>query len=144
MKISLTGIILLAISVCSCAPRHTSDPASVLLTDVGIDIEKVKRVIVIPANGCGGCISKSIEFATATRSSDIAFILSGRSAREIRMVFNGNAAQIKLDTLGRCMKLDLVGEFPVMHTLNNATIVESKQLDGTNIDSVYQAIKTSP
>lgn len=99
-------------------------------------------VVVIPANGCNGCIKKSIEFAVNGKHSDAVFVITGRSKKEMNLVIGDidNFRNVVVDSAGWLFKNGIANEFPQFFVIRNHMVVRRLEVNAKNLDSVIYVL----
>jgi hypothetical protein len=99
-------------------------------------------VVVIPANGCNGCIKKSINFAVNGKHSDAVFVITGKSKKEMNLVIDDidNFRNVVVDSAGWLFKNGMSSEFPQFFVIRNQVVVRRLELNGSNLDSVIHVL----
>jgi hypothetical protein len=125
-------------------PDTVTDQVSDALGSYGIDIHSKNMILIVPNDGCSGCVNKMTTFASSGNyDSSLLFVFTGRSAKEIiirmpqKIILNN---RILIDSTHQFFKLDLVSEFPKMYVVKDGKIESTLEVDGTNIDSVISRI----
>lgn len=117
---------------------------SYIFNEFNFEVDESKCVIIVPIDGCEGCIKKVVTFMRANEGHDkIIYVISSRSRKEIEMFLSKNGIEnssVLIDG-GKAVSTGLVGSFPMLYDLTKELYLERMELNGLTIDSVLLRIQ---
>lgn len=132
----------LLIAFSGCFNQKSNDAygiESYLFSELNFPKGETRYAILIPLDGCEGCIKKVVTFMRLNDSRNrIVYVLSSRSRKEIELFLSKNEIQngsVLLDG-GKAISTGLVGSFPMLYDLTKEMYSERIELNGSNADSI--------
>ena len=133
-------LLFIAIGLLSCESRKTN--LEVLTGNLGISKDQTKAIIIVPLDGCNGCIDKTLDYIKQAKLKEgHVFVLTDYGSKRAKMLgLNTDFSNVYIDSSAQAKKMDLVRFYPVLHTLKDDQTYARFELNGSNIDSVFSKL----
>ena len=132
---SLAINLLLVVALCGCEGAHTEH--SDRISDMGIDKLAVNQVIIIPNEGCGGCINAATVYAIMHQEE--------MTIRKTKVIFTGvkdykllknqigvdflTSDLVIIDSMNRFMQKPVISIFPQLITFDSGKLINVVEFD---------------
>ncbi|MBT1707891.1 hypothetical protein KK062_06650 [Fulvivirgaceae bacterium PWU5] len=117
-----------------------NDKFSRFATDMNITPVSEKMMLIIPTQGCTGCIKEALDFTAAHDSrSSLTTVVSGRSKRFYKLLthkFNIDTTKVFFDREALAARYGIITIYPVLLRAGNDGHITSTQLDAKNVHRV--------
>jgi hypothetical protein len=109
-------------------------------TDLRVTPVSEKMILIIPTQGCTGCIKEALDF-TATHDSrpNLTTVVSGRSKRFYKLLahkFNVDTTKVFFDREALAARYGIITIYPVLLRAGDDGNITSTPLDAKNIHGV--------
>ncbi len=142
------GVIICCLGWLGCEENkpaeHHGQKLTILLAALQLNKEPGMALIIVPVNGCSGCMYKIKQFLyQKKRDYKTIFIFSGYGLKSITLQLDHtirSRPDVVLDPEAKAITLGLVGEFPVMYLVKSENDIGIIEINARNIDKVLAAL----
>jgi len=138
----LFQLLVIGCSFFSCSTEKSE--IETLINDLNIHVEGINAIIVVPLDGCSGCIHKTVNFmAENVGRKNIAYVITDYGIKRAKMMhlYEQENPMLFMDSKARARKLGLVKFYPVLYNLDSDN-PQGIELTALTIDSVFHELKS--
>ncbi|GAA5039132.1 hypothetical protein GCM10011506_37930 [Marivirga lumbricoides] len=140
-------LILLGVSCTSRLPETHEKLVEVIgkLND-DLSLNNFSTIVVLPVQGCSPCIERTINFIENNKmNTEVLFIVVAKNKREWGHLFSSELfknSNFLIDDQLLFMDYDFVQLFPVYFSKKNGYFSEKVEINGSNVQDVFEKIST--
>jgi len=138
----LVFVLFLMIFFLSCSNKLQSDEKIIIENFPTFKLSQYRYLYVIPHDGCGTCIQKSIQFMKDTNNKNVAFLLIDNSKKNINNLLNStnNKKQVIVDSDLILETFGITISKPILYTIKGNHFVNKEVIEDYNIDEILSNI----
>ncbi len=142
----IVGLILVTVIGCKQKNEEVTNKLYLLIRDLthnsNVSLDKT-FYLIIPMEGCGYCINKSIDFANHYSGDDFLFIVSHYDKKAVKRRVSNIKDDILADYNFKAASYGLVAGSPVLYIVINQNVDKVIYLDSNNVDEVLNSVATN-
>lgn len=140
--ILLLGALTFSFVFCQHQGKEQDKDIYFLMKELKISEKGTNAIIVLPLDGCNGCVDKTLNFLDENiGNKKIAFIITDNGTKKARLLHlcDREDEKIVLDSTAKARKLGIVRFYPVLYHLNDGKST-SLELGGSIIDKALSEL----